>query len=296
MIPLSRRLFSRIALAYIPFCCFTTARLCHAAGTLAIVEAGVEQSEDTPFVRPGYEFLPGDYLYFTFQIAGFAVRSENRGETQKISLTYDVTPQDSTGVALTPPVSGTIDVELNSEDKDWLPKRSVSFLLPSFVPAADFRVHVHVNDTFGKNEISQDAPFRIGGVEIQPARTISVQNFQFFRSEQDQEPLRISAYSPGDAVFVRFYMTGFKTDPQKQNQYHLSYGLTVTRPDGKIFLDKPNASELQGDSFYPARYIPGVLNLKTAADALRGEYIVVLTVRDSLANTSAQFKAAFTVE
>ena len=267
---------------------------CRPAGKLAIVDAGVEQSEDAPFASSSYEFLPGDYLYFTFQIAGFKVQSENRGEVQKISLTYDIAPQDANGVALALPSSGTIETELGSEDKDWLPKRRVSFLIPSFVAAGDFHVHVHVKDVFAEAEVSQDVPFRIGGVQIQPASTLAVQNFQFYRSEEDRDPLQVPAFSSGDTVYMRFDMVGFKT--AAQNQYHLSYGLTVFRPDGKTLLNKPNASELEADSFYPPRFLPALVNLKTGPDAPRGEYVVVIAAHDLVGGASAEFKKAFSIE
>lgn len=262
--------------------------------SLAIVGAGVTQSEDAPFVPANYEFLPGDYLYFTFQVAGFAIRSENRDETRSISLTYEVVPEDANGLPLTAPATGAIKAELSSEDKDWLPKRRASFLIPSFVAGREFRVHVHVRDLVANTEIAQDFPFRIGGIQIQRSASLTVENFDFFRSENDQQPLEVPAYSRGDTIYARFDMVGFKTDPQKQ--YHLSYGLTVVRPDGKTFLDTAKAAELEASSFYPAEFLPGVVNLKTPPDAMLGEYIVVLTVRDLIGNTSSKIKKAFSIE
>jgi hypothetical protein len=46
-----------------------------AESPLQILAAGVESSEDAPFVSSDFHFLPGDYLYFQFQIAGFAVKT-----------------------------------------------------------------------------------------------------------------------------------------------------------------------------------------------------------------------------
>lgn len=262
--------------------------------SLAIVDAGVQQSEDAPFVSGDYRFLPGDYLYFTFQIAGFAIRSEERDEVHKIALTYEVTPQDANGVALVETCSGKVQTELSPEDKHWLPKRQVSFLIPSFVAAGNFRVHVRVKDLVASAEASRDFPFRIGGIQIQHSDSIAIQNFRFFRKEGDREPLEVPAYSPGDTVYANFDMVGFKTD--SQNRYHLSYGLTVFRPDGKPFLEAPQAADLDASSFYPAQFVPGVINLNTTPDTSRGEYIIVLTVRDALANTTSEIKRAFTIE
>ncbi len=281
--------------AILLFFCLGASNLCRAASsTLAVIDAGVAQADDAPFVPPSYEFLPGDYLYFTFQIGGYGIRSEQRGEVHKISLTYDVAPEDAHGVPLTQASSGTVATDLSPEDKNWQPKRRASFLIPSFVGAGEYRVRVHVKDLIAKSETSQDFAFRIGGVAIQPSASVTVENFHFFRSENDRQPLDIPAFSPGDTVFVRFDLAGFKTGPQ--NQYHLSYGLTVLRPDGKPFLEKPNAAELQSSSFYPAQFLPCDMDLRTAHDSERGEYIVVLTVRDLVANTSSESKKAFSIE
>ena len=67
---------------------------------LAILDAGPESSEDAPFVSNDYRFYPGDYLYFRFQVTGFAIQTNEKTEVRKISLTYEITPQDANGVPL----------------------------------------------------------------------------------------------------------------------------------------------------------------------------------------------------
>jgi hypothetical protein len=265
-----------------------------AESSLAVVNAGVEQSEDAPFVPADYQFLPGDFVYFSFEIAGFSVKSEDSNEVRRISLAYEVTPQDLTGVALTEPNSGTVQVELNPEDKNWMPKRRVSFLLPSFVAAGEFRIHVAVKDLFGNSQASKDVPFRFGGVKIQPSGAITVQDFRFLRKENDRVPIEVPAYRPGDTVYVSFEMAGYKIGPQ--NHYHVGYSLTVLRPDGKPFLQQPNAAEFEKSSFYPAQFVPGNFSVTTSADTARGEYIIVLTARDVLANQTYQMKEPFSIE
>ncbi len=261
---------------------------------LAIVAAGIEPSEDAPFVPADYVFLPGDYLYFTFQVAGFTIQSFNRDEVQKISLTYQVTPEDSKGIPLTEPVSGNIQAELSSEDKNWTPKRRASFLLPSYIAAGDFHVHVAVKDLFGKTECTKDFAFHIGGVHIDPADSVNVQHFAFLRRESDREPLEIPAYSPGDTVLARFDIAGFRLGPA--NAYHLEYGLSVIQPSGKLFLDAPRAAELKSSSFYPAQFLPGTIRINTPPDSAKGEYILTLVVRDLIANTQYQTKKSFSIE
>jgi hypothetical protein len=261
---------------------------------LAIINGGVQKSEDAPFAASQYRFAPGDYLHFTFQIAGFAVESDKGSETRKIALNYSVVAEDLKGVALAPPDTGSIETELNSEDKNWTPKRRSSFLLPSFVAAGDFQVRVVAKDLLAKTETSKTFPFRIGGVVVVPTASVAIQNFQFFRREEDREPLQVPAYSPGDTINTKFNFTGFQVG--NENTYHLSYGILVLRPDGKPYLQQPNAAELQAGSFYPAQYLPGAANITTSANSSKGQYIVVVTVHDLIGKTSREFKTNFSLE
>ena len=265
-----------------------------AESNLAIVDAGVQPSEDAPFAPPDYVFLPGDYVYFTFNIAGYAVQSDNRDEIRRISLAYAVTPQDANGIPLTQSVSDSIQTDLNPEDKRWTPKRRVSFLLPSYIAAGDFRIHVAVKDVFGKTEIAKDYLFHIGGVHVDPCASVTVQHFAFLRREGDTNALDIPAYSPGDTVFARFDMAGFKLG--EGNTYDLQYGLSVIQPNGKPFLDAPHAAELKSNSFYPAQFLPGVIHINTPANSAKGQYVLTLTVRDLISNTKYEAKKSFSIE
>jgi hypothetical protein len=263
--------------------------------SLEILDAGPAGSEDAPFVSSDYRFYPGDYLYFRFQVAGFAVEADEKTEVRKIALAYEVTPQDASGQALTVPESGVINAELNAEDKNWTPKRRVSFLLPSFLASGLFRVHVVVKDVIAKSETARDFPFRIGGVTIASSPFITVQNFRFLRKEDDQQGLEPAAYRPGDTVYARFDMAGYQVNVPG-NKYHLTYGLTVSGPDGKPFVEQPNAAELSEGSFYPAQFVPGNINLTTSRNSAKGPYLIVLTVRDLVANRTYETRRAFSLE
>jgi hypothetical protein len=291
--------FCRLALApaltgLLMACALVPTRGRAAESSLAVVNGGIEQSEDAPFVPADYQFLPGDFVYFSFQIAGFSIKSEDPDEVRRISLAYEVTPQDLNGLALTPPNSGTVQTELNPEDKNWMPKRRVAFLLPSFIAAGEFRIHVVVKDLFANSQASKDFPFRIGGVKVQPSSSIAVQNFRFFRQENDREPLELPAYRPADNIYATFEMVGYKIGPQ--NEYHVAYRLTVLRPDGRPFLEQSKAAEFHKSSFYPAQFIPGNFTVTTSPDTSRGQYIVILTVRDIIGDQTYQTKQAFSIE
>lgn len=265
-----------------------------AENSLAVVDASVSASEDGPRVASDYAFLPGDYVYFSFRIAGFTVKSEDRDEIQKISLSYEVTPQDENGVPLAESASGSIVTDLSPEDKDWLPKRRVSFLLPSFIASGEYRLHVVVKDALGNATAPADFPFHIGGAKIQPSPTVTVENFEFLRREGERDALTVPAYSPGDTVHARFELVGYKLGAG--NTYHLTYGLVVLRPNGKLFFQEPKAADLANDSFYPAAFVPGTLNLTTSPDTPHGEYVIVLTVRDLIGNQTYETRHAFSIE
>jgi len=261
---------------------------------LQIVSAGVETSEDAPFSPTTYRFLPGDYVYCQFQIAGYAVQKKEESEVRKISLSYEITPQDSNGVPLTATVSGVIQEELSAEDKNWTPKRRASFLLPSFLAAGDYRVHLALKDLVAKTATASDLAFKVGGTVVVPTTTLSVQDFQFTRKEDDSEALDVPAFAPGDTVYARFLMIGFRLGAA--NEYHLSYGLSVTRPDGKPYLNEPAAAQLTDKSFYPVAFVPSNVSITTTRNSAHGQYTLVLTVRDLVGAQTYQIKRSFTIE
>lgn len=264
---------------------------------LAIIGAGVQAEPESPFVSLAYRFLPGDYVYFTFQIAGFKIAEKEDAyadKTRKISLSYKVVPEDAAGRPLVPPSTGTIAEFLHPQDKDWIPKRRTSFLLPSFLAAGVYRMHVSAEDALGKMQTSLDVPFAIGGTEIKPSPAITVQNFRFYRGAHDAKPLAVPAYSPGDPVFVRFDIAGYQLGPK--NTYDVSYGLTVLGPDGKPFIQQPHAAELKSGGFYPAQFVPASLSLTTNRKNARGAYVIVLQAKDLIGGKNCEIKQAFTLE
>lgn len=266
----------------------------HDENGLAVLDGGVERSEDAPYVSSSFQFLPGDYLYFTFHIAGFKVQTNEKTEIKSVSLEYEVTPQDANNVPLAPPFEGKIQDDLSKEDKNWTPKRRASFLLPSYVAAGEYHVHVVAKDLVGKTEVTRDYPFQMGGVHVSPGSSVQTQDFEFLRNEDDANALELPAYAPGDTVWARFQMIDFKLDAG--NKYRLSYGLKVLRPDGKAFLDEANAARIESDSFYPAQYVPGELQITTPKNAAHGSYTLTLTVRDLVANQTFELKRTFSIE
>lgn len=261
---------------------------------LAITNAVVQRAEDGPAISTSFKFLPGEFIHFTFQIAGFQKTLATETRPAKITLSFSVAVLDKGGIALAQSVNEKIAEELSPEDKDWAPKRRVSFQLPSFVAAGEYRIHVEVKDESGKDAITGDYPFQIGGPPLLPAEIVVVQGFQFFRTENDREPLDVPAYQPGDHVIARFRIAGFKK--AEENRYQLSYRVTVLRPDGKPFLRDTQNVDLESKTFYPAPYVPADIELTTSKDSAKGQYQLIVSVRDLVANKTGEFRTSFGIE
>jgi hypothetical protein len=70
----------------------------------------------------------------------------------------------------------------------------------------------------------------------------------------------------------------------------------VLRPDGKVFLQEPNAAQIEESSFYPTQFVPATFQVKTPSRAEPGRYTVLLSVRDLVANQTYETKQEFTIE
>ncbi|HEX4231008.1 MAG TPA: hypothetical protein VHZ07_20190 [Bryobacteraceae bacterium] len=262
---------------------------------LAVIDAGAEDAESAPFVASDYRFLPGQTLYFEFDIAGFGIR-ETGGyfKAKHISLEYAVQPFDANNVGLAPAVSGKIDEDLAPQDKNWLPKRRASFLLPAYVARGQYHVRVMLKDLVAKTEASSDIPFLMNGATLTAGSGLTIENFRFLRSANDGAPLQLPDFRAGDTVYARFDITGFKLG--EGNAYDVAYGLKVLRPDGKTYLDAPQADDLRSKSLYPAPYVPGNVQITTSRDSSGGSYILILTAHDAIGNQTFESRQSFQLE
>jgi hypothetical protein len=262
---------------------------------LAVIEAGAEDAEDAPFVAKDYRFLPGQTLYFEFDVAGFGIH-ETGGyfKVKHISLEYAAQPFDANNVALAPAVSGAIDEDLAPQDKNWLPKRRASFVLPTLAARGQYHVRVTVKDLVAKTEVSSDIPFLMNGARLTAGSGLTIENFRFLRSANDGAPLQVPDFRAGDTVYARFDVGGFKLG--EGNAYDVAYGLKVLRPDGKTYLDAPQADDLRSKSFYPAPYVPGNVQITTSRNSSGGSYVLILTAHDAIGNQTYESRQSFQIE
>ena len=260
---------------------------------LAIVRPLLSQMEDGAPVSSGFEFLPGETIHFSCQIEGYK-KIEDKFEVEKILLTYQVEARDSSGVLLQPVQEGKEGGTVTAEDKNWMPKIRESIVIPPLAESGEYQILVKVKDEMAQANAEDRVTFTVKGRDIAPSDTLVVRNFRFLRSDEDAKPLQVAAYRPGDPLWVRFEMTGYKLGAA--NEFDIEYGLQVLRADGSVAFSQPQAATGKEQTFYQQRYQPGALSLNLAKDQKAGEYTLVLIVRDNLGKQSYEAREKFTVE
>jgi hypothetical protein len=269
-------------------CAFAAA----AAPKLAIQRMALHQYEDGPMLESSYEFLPGETGWFSCRIAGF--QTEQKEPDQHVRLSWQVRVADGAGVLIEKPQAGEIDETLRAQDKDWVPKFLVNFLLPPFAPGGNYKVAVLVKDELAKTDVSGELEFHVRAEAVAPSETLVVRNFRFFRQADDAAPLRDATYRPGATLWARFDMVGYKF--AAGNRFSLEYGFALLAADGKEMFKLPQAATESEESFYPQRKVSGGISLNLDSKTPAGTYTVVITARDIIGNQSEEQRETFRVE
>ena len=259
------------------------------ANPLKIVDAHIQQIEDGPPVPAGATFVPGETVYVSFQVEGYRVSPD-----RKVHLSYRIDAFDPKGTRIAEPVESSVDAALAPEDKNWRPKARQSIMVPPIAPPGNYRVSIRATDDLDHDTATQDVAFAVSGHEIPASATLSVANFGFFRAEEDPEPLKIAAYKPGDALWAKFDIVGYKLG--EGNSIEVSYGVAVLASTGKTLYSQPQAALEKSFSFYPKPYIPGSMNLSLQSNMRPGEYTIALTVHDAIGQKNFETKQVFRVE
>jgi hypothetical protein len=260
-----------------------------AAGPLAIVSTAVEQSEGGSPLPESFEHIPGEVLFFSFQIQGYQVSAD-----QKIKLRYKLEAFDPAGVRIMPAAEVPIEAELAPQDKEWKPKVRRDIPIPPLGPSGKYRIAVEVTDELAKTSASKDVTVLVRGREVAPSDMLVIRNFRFYGSEEASEPLPKAAYRPGEAVWARFDITGYKFGPG--NKVDVSYGIAVLNADGKQLWAQAEAAVERSESFYPKSYVPGSMSLSLQPNIRPGPYTLVVTARDAIGGQAFEAKETFTVE
>ncbi len=294
MIPCRAQNFSRLLLVPI----FIAGGL-HAQTPLAFESFSFHQFEGGPQLPSGTSLREGDALAFQVLIAGYQTIPGDFED--KVHLEYKVIIRDAKQQLLAEPLSGKIETTIGEEDKkeNWKPKIEGQFHLPLYLLSATHQLHISVTDMIAKKEISADHPFLVEGPSFAESGKLLIQDFQFYRTETDQNPLEIAAFRATDPIFARFMMTGFQSakDPSgKEKRMDVTYGIRVTNAEGKVLFEQPAAAEETRGFFYPPGYLPGAIGLQLSSDTPKGVYTVSVLLKDRISQEEMLSSSTFSIE
>jgi hypothetical protein len=261
-----------------------------AAPDLAFQRLSLHQYEDGPVLASSYEYLPGETAWFSARVTGFATNDRDFDKT--MHLTWSAEVRDPAGVLLEPPKQGKVEETLLAEDKDWVPKFLFDFMIPPFAPRGAYRIPVAVKDELSGNEIKGELEFRVRGEPLPEATELGVRNFRFLARENDRFGLEPAVYHPGDTLFARFDIVGYKLE--ENNRFSVSYGMSILAGEQQVF-SQPDAAEEAKEGFYPQRWVPGGFSLNLDKNVAAGAYTLVITAHDRTTDGTSESRHAFEV-
>jgi hypothetical protein len=284
--------FSRIASFGITACALALlcAPLRSTAATLAIDQVALHQFDDGPVLPTSHEFLPGETVFFSCLLTGYQV--DKKDDVGRVKLGWQLRVADSAGVLLEKETTGRIEDQVLPQDKNWKPKFGHTFVVPPYAGGGVYHVTVKVKDELSGAEVNAPLEFHVRGVEVAPSAELAVRNFRFLRSEDDN--VSVQTFHPGETLWARFDITGYKF--MENNRFSVEYGLAVLRADGEQVFAQPVAAMESNESFYPQRFVPGVLSLSLDKAVPAGAYTLLVTVTDKTGNQTAEHRGAFQIE
>jgi hypothetical protein len=264
-----------------------------AFAALSVERIALHQFEDGPVLGPSHVFLPGESVFFSCRLAGY--QTAGAGDEQRsVKLSWRMRVTDSSGVPLAPEITGRIAEPVSAQDKNWFPKFTRSFVVPPFAPGGTYRIRISAKDETAGTELDSGLDFQVRGHAVEPSPTLTARNFHFVRDETDGPPLDPAIYHPGERLWARFDITGYRH--ADKNRYSVEYGLAILRESGEQVFAQPAAAADTNESFYPQRYVPGALSLSLAPEVPEGTYTLLVTMADKVGGQTAEVRGTFRIQ
>ena len=273
---------------FFPLLYIGSAVWCAAAG-LEVVRPIIAQSDGGVMAPAGFQHVAGETLFFSCRVAGYAKTPE-----EKANLAYSVQSFDPKGVPLTEIYKNELVTDVTPQDKEWMPKIATEIQIPPLVGSGTYKILVRIEDLVANTKAELGVPFEVRSKTVEPSDTLVTRNFQFFRGEDDAQPLQKAAYRGGDGVWMKFDIIGFKYG--ERNHIDVSYRTSVISPSGKVLWTQPEPAVEQSDSFYPKRYVAAAMGINLLKNTSPGEYTIAVTVTDAVGKQTYESKHTFTVE
>lgn len=259
------------------------------AAPLGLVRAILSDSDGGAALPADFTHIPGETIFFSCRVANYQKTSE-----EKIHFVYTVEAMDPKGVPVMEPFHQDIADEVTPQDKEWMPRIATEVMVPPLAPSGKYQIVIKVEDLVGKSNTQISVPFLVRGRKVEPSDTLVVRNFQFYPSEDAPRPLEKAAYSPGQSVWARFDITGFRYGPM--NKIDVSYVFSVVTEVGKILWTQSEPAVDQGESFYPKPYVPATVGINLQKNIRPGMYLITVQAKDALGNQTYETKQPFQVE
>jgi hypothetical protein len=259
------------------------------AAPLEIVRPLLSNSDGGAVNPADFTYGPGETIFFSCRVRNYQKTSE-----EKIHLTWSIRTLDPKGVPLVEPVKNEVVEEVGPQDKDWMPRIATEIAVPPLIGSGTYQILVAVDDLVAKSHAEMKATFEVRSRSVKPSDLLIVENLQFFRAEDDTQPLEKAAYRPGDAVWTRFDITGFRYGPG--NKIDVNYVVSILDASGKVLWTQPEPTTAQSASFYPKLWVPASMSVTTQKNTSPGQYGIAIQVKDAIGNQTYETKAPFSIE
>jgi hypothetical protein len=260
-----------------------------AAPALQVVKPIISQMDGGAPEPAGFEHVAGETLYFSCRVMGYT-----KSEDEKVHLRYTVQAFDAKDVPLDEIYKNDLTTEVSPQDKDWQPKIATEVPIPPLIAPGTYRIVVKVEDVLAKTAAELAVPFKVRGRDVPPSDTLVVRNFHFYRDEEGTHVMEKAVYKPGDGVWAKFDITGFKYG--EKNRIDVSYMTSVIAASGKVLWTQPEAATEKSESFYPRRYVPASMGISLQGNIKPGEYTIAVAAKDAVGGQSYESKYTFVVE
>jgi len=269
---------------------FASTALC-AAPALKLVDSAVSDIDGGPPNPATFEYRPGQIVYFTSRISGYT-----QNKDQQVHLAWAVQAVDAHGVPVAELAENHLDAEVAPQDKEWLPKLEVNVSLPTLLFSGEYKIVAKVQDLVAKTSVELTVPFKIHSVDdVQPSEALVVSAFRFLRNEDDTHPAERAAYRPGDHLWAKWAIVGYRSGPG--NKVDVSYVTSILGPDGKTLWTQPEPQKGDAeDSFYPKPYIQAEMGIEIQPKIKPGQYQLMVQAKDAIGKQTCEIKQPFTIE
>ncbi|MEI9973523.1 MAG: hypothetical protein WDO73_16635 [Ignavibacteriota bacterium] len=189
---------------------------------------------------------------------------------------------------------GIAKEEVGPQDKNWLPKIETQIALPEILRPGTYKIVVKVEDLIAKTSADLTVPFEVNGRPIESSATLLAKDFRWYHNEEDATPMAQPVYHPGDNMFMKFEITGYKYG--EHNKVDVSYLASLVLENGKTIWTQPEPATEQSEAYYPKPYITGEFGISLNKDFKPGTYTFAVAVKDAVGKQNYEGKFQFNVQ